>query len=60
MVQEYMEENGYTDLDIDKMPLACQGTNSADTVYSKEMNRVLRIFALMWVSKKVFSLKPRQ
>ncbi len=35
MVQEYMEENGYTELDIDKMPLACQGTNLLDTVYSK-------------------------
>ena len=42
MVQEYMEENGYTDLDIDKMPLACQGTNLLTRCTAKEMNRVFK------------------
>ena len=42
MVQEYMEVNGYTDLDIDKMPLACQGTNLLTRCTAKEMNRVFK------------------
>lgn len=41
MVQEYMEENGYTDLDIE-MPLACQGTNLLTRCTAKEMNRVFK------------------
>ena len=40
MVQEYMEKNGYTDLDINDMPLACQGTNLLTRCTAKEMNRI--------------------
>ena len=42
MVQEYMEKNGYTDLDINDMPLACQGTNLLTRCTAKEMNRIFK------------------
>ena len=35
MVQEYMEENGYTDLDIRQNAACLPRYESADTVYSK-------------------------